>query len=136
MGATAMSLLPRRWRVLVSLVALSLLLVWPVVRWSRYQAQRADAIRVAARAYERKFGGPAPPYCKLPPDRVAHLRVRWDPSRNAYVIGFGYQYVDSTTRRDIWGRPIPFATFTVIESFAVVPGGPCIYLGHHSGGGY
>ena len=129
---------PRARRVLVILILAGLLVIaWSVVaRWAGYRAQRAEAVRVAARAYMEKFGGPAPPYRKLPPDRVAHLGVHWEPSKNAYIVAFGYQYVDATTSLDIWGHSVPFATFTVMESFEVVPGGACIYLGHHSGGSY
>jgi hypothetical protein len=100
----------------------------------RFRSQRSEAVRIAARAYLKHFGEPAPPYCKLPPGRVDHLIVRWKPSRNAYIINFGYQFVGPDTRHYFLGGPIPFASYTVIESFEVATDGGCIYLGHHSGG--
>jgi hypothetical protein len=132
-----MTRFPLRPRVFViSTLAGALLLIGPLALWYRSHSQRSEAVRIAAQAYLRQFGEPAPPYRRLPPGQVAHLSAQWKPSRNAYLIGFGYQYVAQDTRRDILGSPVPFASYTVIESFEVSPDGGCVYLGHHSGGAY
>jgi hypothetical protein len=132
-----MASFPLRQRVFViSIVVGALLLIGPLVQWYRSHQQRSEAVRIAARAYLRQFGEPAPLYRRLPPGQAGRLSVKWEPLRNAYVIGFGYQYVAHDTRRDFFGRPVPFASLTAIESFEVLPDGGCVYLGHLSGGAY
>jgi hypothetical protein len=132
-----MTRFPLKQRVFViSILACALLLIGPLALWYRSHSQRSEAVRIAARAYLRRFGQPAPPYRRLPRGQVAQLSARSEPSRNAYIIDFGYQYVARVTRRDILGSPISFASFTVIESFAVLPDSGCVYLGHHSGGDF
>ena len=122
--------------LVISVITVPWLLLWPLVRWSRSRSERADAVRIAARAYLEQFGVPAPSYQELSLELVAHLSVRWQPSRSSYIVGFGYQYVTPDARRDIVGDMVPFTSFTVVESFEVLPGGGCIYTGHKDGGPY
>ena len=124
-----------RWLV-ISILAGSVASAWPLSRWARARSERAEVVRIAARAYLKEFGEPAPPYCGDIPGRAAHLVVRRDASRDAYIVDFGYQFIGPDTRRDILGRPVPFASFTAFESFEVTPSGACVYLGHRSGGAY
>ena len=112
-------------------------LVATEVRYSRARAERGEVVRIAAREYRKKFGSPAPPFRALPPGQVAHLDVRWDDDRHAYVVGFGHQALSGDSPRDYLFRPIPYRSgATTTHFFLVRKDGVCEYAGLIAGGSY
>jgi hypothetical protein len=99
-------------------------------------AARSRAIAIAARKYEAMYGKPPPSATTVAPGQIAHVIVRWEADRRAYLVRFGYQYVVSD-ERDFSGRPIPFKSgLTVLESFRVREDASCEYVGLIEGGQY
>ena len=102
--------------------------------WQQARSARAEAIRIAAGEYQRRFGRPAPPYRSLPPGEVGYVDARWQPSRHSYLVGFSHLWL---AERESAGQPMPsMSGHTVTEIFRVEPGGSCRYEGTIVGGEY